>query len=140
MSAIDVQAPDANEAAAVPPPPMAGSNLPNWDRKAGADEETAHPASGDGIYFDTLADGAVLELKTKHHLYTLVKSASGQALISGHPLYCPEPVLVEVAGSTGGGSVLTVGFIGCGMHLMFKDPTRRAAVITSRILNLRQIG
>jgi len=139
MSAIEVRVPDVNEAAAIPP-----SFVPsNLNDEAHGGEKTAHSASDDGIYFDTLADGAVLELETKHHRYTLVKKAGTQALISGHPVYCPEPVLVEIAGSTGRGSMLPmlkVGFIGCRRHLVFKGPTHRTAVITSRILNLRQIG
>ena len=135
MTAIEVQAPDVNEAAAVPPSFVPGRNL---DDKAS--QETAHSDSENGIYFDRLADGAILELETRHHRYTLVKKASGQALISGHPVYCPEPVVVEIAGSTRRGDTLKFGFIGCGRHLVFKRPTRRTAVITSRILNLRRIG
>jgi hypothetical protein len=40
-------------------------------------------------------------------------------LISGHPEYCPEPVLVAIAGSTWEGSMLKRGFVGRGMHLGF---------------------
>jgi hypothetical protein len=137
MSAIDFQTPDVNQATAVAP-----SFVPRADmnHEAHADQETAYSTSEDGIYFDRLADGAILDLETKHHRYTLVKIASGQALISGHPVYCPEPVLVEILGSTGCGPVLKVGFIECGMHLMFKHPMHRTAIGTSRILNLRQVG
>jgi hypothetical protein len=134
MSASDVQSPDVNEAAAVPPSLVPG---PNLDDKH--DERTEHSDSEDGVYFDRLADGAVLELETRHHRYTMLKSASGQALISGHPVYCPEPVLVGILGSTRSSSTLKVGFIGRGMHLMFRHPTHRHAIRTSRIVKLRQI-
>jgi len=138
MSAIDGQAPDVNEAAAVPTSFVPGVPGPNLDDQA--DDETAHSGPETGVYFDRLADGAVLELETRHHRYTLVKKAGGQALISGHPDICPEPVLVGILGSTGRGSTLKVGFIGCGMHLMFKHPAHPTAIGTSRILNLRQLG
>ncbi len=92
-----------------------------------------------GVYVKDLPDGTVLELETVHHRYTLVKRANGQALISGHPLVCPEPVLVEIEGSVGSGSMLRLGFIGYGMHLKFVHPTY-GTVATSRILDLRQIG
>jgi hypothetical protein len=135
-AAIDVHSSDVNEAAAVPA--FSFVPRPTLDRKA--DQECALSNSKDGIQFDNLADGTVLELETKHHRYTLVKSGRGQALISGHPALCPEPVAVEIKGSTERDSTLRVGFIACGMHLMFKHPTFYAAIITSRILKLRQIS
>lgn len=135
MTAIDFQTPDVNGAAA-PPSFVPG---PNLDDEAHVDQETTRPESDDGIYFDRLADGAVLELETRHHRYTLVKRASGQALISGHPDLCPEPILVGILGSTGRASILKVGFIGRGRHLMFNHPAHRTAIGTSRILHLRQV-
>ena len=54
-------------------------------------------------------------------------------MISGHPQYCPEPVQVTIAGSTWGGSMLKVRFIGRGMHLEFHHPAYSAPIITSAI-------
>jgi hypothetical protein len=89
----------------------------------------------DGVYLAELADGAVIEVETKNHHYTLVKSAPGQARISGHPKLCPEPVTVEIDGSAGGGIGLKPGFIGRGMHLIFEHPTYHTVTI-SRILGI----
>jgi len=136
MSAIEVQAPNLSEVPAVPPALVPSSNV---DHKAG--QETVPSASDGGVYFDNLADGAVLELETKHHRYTLVKRASGEALISGHPVICPEPVLVKIEGSARcSDPTLKAGFIGCGMQLIFEHPTYHTAVFTSRILSFRQIA
>jgi hypothetical protein len=38
-----------------------------------------------GVHLDELSEGAVLEVETQHHLYTIVKHAREKALISGHP-------------------------------------------------------
>src|SRR5580698_11288034 len=56
----------------------------------------------DGIYLDELPVGAVLDVETDHHSYRVENRGKGRALISGHPEYCPEPVLVELHGSVVG--------------------------------------
>jgi len=56
----------------------------------------------DGFYLNDLAAGAVVEVETQHHRYTLVKGPGAHVRISGHPTYCPEPVDVQIEGSVGG--------------------------------------
>ena len=65
-----------------------------------------------------------------------VSKHSGEA-VSGHPEFCPEPVRVQIAGSTWGGSMLKQYFIGRGMHLEFMHPKYRR-VLTSAILEIHQ--
>ena len=89
-----------------------------------------------GVYLDHLLEGAVLEVETQNHWYTIVNRGRGQALISGHPEYCPELVPVNIQGSTWGGSMLKMRFIGRGMHLEFLHPTYRT-IRTSRIVEIR---
>jgi hypothetical protein len=89
-----------------------------------------------GAYLDHLSEGAVLEVETHNHRYTVVNCGRGQALICGHPQYCPAPVLVKIVGSTWGGSMLKIEFIGRGMHLEFWHPTYRT-IRTSRIMDVR---
>ena len=107
------------------------------------DDETTHeagqPGSDDGVYLEDLPDGATLEVETRHHRYTIVKGAYAQARISGHPMYCPEPVTVEIEGSAGKGPALKPGFIGRGMHLVFEHPTYHT-LTTSRITEVHRIG
>jgi hypothetical protein len=99
----------------------------------------AVPSIEDGVYLDDLADGAELEVETKNHHYKIVKSTRTRAHISGHPIICPEPVAVEIEGSSRGGLVgLKPGFIGRGMHLTFAHPTYHI-VTTSRILQIHRI-
>src|SRR5262249_8891641 len=69
----------------------------------------------------------VLEIQTVHRCYTAVLLGEGRALLSGHPEYRPEPVLVAIPGSTWGGSMLKVDFVGRGMPgARFPAWTRRA--------------
>ena len=89
-----------------------------------------------GVYLDELCEGAVLEVETQHHGYTIVIRGRGRDLISGHPKYCPDPVPVRIEGSTWGGSMLKVRFIGRGMRLEFRHPIFRT-IITSRIVDIR---
>ncbi len=85
-----------------------------------------------GVHLDALGKGAVLRVETQHHRYTVVNLGQGRALISGHPVYCPDPVPVSIEGSTWGGSMLKMRFIGRGMHLEFLHPQHRR-IITSRV-------
>src|SRR5262249_26330175 len=52
-----------------------------------------------GADLDRLSEGAILEVETQNHRYTVVNCGRGQALICGHPQYCPDLVLVNIAGS-----------------------------------------
>ena len=38
----------------------------------------------------------MLEIQTQHHDYMALTLAENSVLISGHPEYCPEPVLVAI--------------------------------------------
>ncbi len=89
-----------------------------------------------GVHLDDLLQGGVLEVETQHRWYTIVKCGLGKALISGHPKFCPDPVLVGIAGSTWGGSMLRLRFIGRGMHLEFWHPNYRT-ITTSKIVAIR---
>jgi hypothetical protein len=89
-----------------------------------------------GVHLDDLGEGAVLEVETQNRLYTIVNCGRGKALISGHAKFCPHPVLVWIHGSTWGGSMLKVRFIGRGMRLEFRHPTYQT-ITTSRIVEIR---
>jgi len=89
-----------------------------------------------GVYLDDLAEGAVLEVETQHHWYTIVIGGRGEELIWGHPQYCPDPVPVRIAGSTWGGSMLKLRFVGRGMYLEFHHPAY-PRILTSRVMDIR---
>lgn len=91
-----------------------------------------------GVHLRDVPPETVLEVQTQNHTYTIVHKGWGQALISGHPEFCPDPVLVQIHGSTWGGSLLKQSFIGRGMHLEFTHP-EYSPIITSRIVEVRAL-
>jgi hypothetical protein len=91
-----------------------------------------------GVKLQDLRPGSTLHIRTQHTSYLVLVVAGNLALISGHPRYCPQPVPVEIAGSTWGGSILKPRFIGRGMHLEFRHPKYRTPIVTSPIQEIRE--
>ena len=91
-----------------------------------------------GVFLQDLPPDTVLEIQTQHHCYTAVLLVDNSVLISGHPQYCPQPVVVAIAGSTWGGSMLKRRFVGRGMHLEFCHPEYQTPIITSRVKEIRE--
>ena len=95
-------------------------------------------AREEGVSLDDLGVGAVVEAVTGHHTYRLENSGNGDVLISGHPVYCPEPVLVELHGSIGDDQMIKMWFIGRGMRLVFGHP-QFGVVRTSRVREIHEL-
>ena len=93
-----------------------------------------------GVDLRNLPHEITLEIETQNRSYTIVHFGAGEALISGHPEYCPEPVRVKIEGSNWGGSMLKPSFVGRGMHLEFRHPGYERPIITSRILEIRHVA
>src|SRR5712692_1194879 len=91
-----------------------------------------------GVFLYHLPPGALLEVETQNRHYLLENRGNGKALIAGHPEFCPRPVLVDVHGSTWGGSMLKMGFVGRGMRLEFRHPAH-GIIHTSLIQEIREI-
>ncbi len=91
-----------------------------------------------GVYLHELPHGSSLEIQTRHRSYTMVNCGGGMALLSGHPEFCPRPVLVRILGSNWGGSMLKTSFIGRSMHLEFRHPNYRTPIVTSSIEEIRE--
>jgi hypothetical protein len=91
-----------------------------------------------GVFLRDLPRDTVLKIYTSHRCYTAVFLGHDEVLISGHPDYCPQPVRVAIAGSSWGGSLLKLNFVGRGMHLEFRHPAYEAPIITSTIQEIRE--
>src|SRR5207302_1834794 len=83
-----------------------------------------------------LLPGDCLVIETRDWICHLEYRGEYRAAVYGHAQFCPDPVEVSVAGSTWGGSLLKLHFIGRGMHLEFFHPVHQR-VITSRIVEIR---
>ncbi len=90
-----------------------------------------------GVFLNDLPPDTVLQIQTMHHCYTAVLLGGSEALLSGHPEFCPRPVQVAIAGSTWGGSMLKLQYVGRGMHLEFRHPEYATPIITSPIQEIR---
>jgi hypothetical protein len=84
------------------------------------------------IDLDELPVGAVLEIETSHHMYLLENRGEGKVVLSGHPDYCPEPVLVRFHGSVGGPALVKMGRVEPGLKMAFEHP-RFGTLRTSRV-------
>ena len=91
-----------------------------------------------GVFLNDLPPWTVLEIQTQNHCYLVVLLGENEAMISGHPLYCPEPTRVAIAGSTWGGSMLKRRYVGRGMHLEFRHPEYQTPIVTSRVQEIRE--
>lgn len=88
-----------------------------------------------GLSLAALDEGSRVRVETINRRYEL-EVKGGRTWISGHPEFCPQPVPVVVRGSSWGGSMLKVAYLGHGMQMEFSHPTH-ATVTTSRIVSIR---
>jgi|SRR5689334_25159647 hypothetical protein len=95
---------------------------------------TESPSVLEGVSLSTLHAGSVIDLETRNHHYRIEYLGGDKAKISGHPQLCPKPVLVEVQGSIG--RSVETGYIGQGMHLVFRPLDDPRLVTTSKITNV----
>ena len=92
-----------------------------------------------GLNLGDLNPGAVVEVVTRSRTYRIEYLGNGQARISGHPDYCPQPVAATIRGSTSRWSTLDPGFIGPGECLEFTLSGART-VRTSTIVGIHAGG
>ena len=91
--------------------------------------------SAEVIDCKSLARGSLIDVETKSRHYQIECLGGNAIRISGHPQYCPDPVLAELQGSVDKEGTLEVGLIGRGMRLMFLLDEHRP-VTTSRVLSV----
>jgi hypothetical protein len=91
-----------------------------------------------GVELRNLAFGAIVEVTTRNHTYTVENQGNGEVLISGHPKYCPEPVLVRFHGSTWGTPMIRNRYIGREMRMEFFHPAF-GVLLTSEVSEIREL-
>jgi hypothetical protein len=95
----------------------------------------------DGILLSSLPSNTIIVVKTKSSNYEITYTSPLQIFIKGGTLpnsgiRYPEPVEIEVLGSSWGGSMLKLDWIGKNMCLNFIDKTNNKTVVTSLIQDL----
>ena len=74
-------------------------------------------SEGDGgIWVKDIAVGDIVYAQTANTMY-VIKRIGEEMHIKGNSDYCPNWTKATIRGSTWGGSMLKIGFIGVGMHL-----------------------
>ena len=89
-----------------------------------------------GLKVEDILPGLTAQVQTKNTLYLIHRNADGKLFIRGSAKYCPEPVEVSISGSTWGGSLLKIGFIGIGMRMEFTTTNHRVPVSTSAVQSI----
>ena len=90
-----------------------------------------------GVDLRQLPPESKIEVATRNRAYLIVVLRDCLAWISGHPEFCPEPVLVRINGSNWGGSMIKTAYLGRGMHLEFRHPQYEGMIVTSPIEDIR---
>lgn len=103
---------------------------PNLDK--GIVDKINESEKAGGIFLKDIAVDSTINIKTRNTLYTVRKTDSGET-IKGHPEYCPSPVNCRINGSTFGGSMIKIDWIGIGMHLEFFLADSEKTITTSAI-------
>lgn len=94
-----------------------------------------------GVWLEDVPVGKTVAMQTRNTLYGICKVGPLTFTIFGHPKYCPEPTPCNIFGSSWGGSMLKVGWIGVGMCLEFSlipmhedGPLTTSAIKSVRVL------
>lgn len=82
--------------------------------------------------------GRTLKVQTKNTLYTIENREDGTH-IQGHRKYCPVMTKCAIHGSSWGGSMLKIGWIGVGMHLEFGISDYHQTIVTSEIQDVQEV-
>jgi len=93
----------------------------------------------EGVTLQTLAPGSTIYARTRHNDYRilLLNPESGRALVEGGRFFV-EPTEATVVGSTFGGCMLKMGWIGVGLRLEILLDGK--SIITSPVQVLRVEG
>jgi hypothetical protein len=83
-----------------------------------------------------LVPGSLIDVETKNRHYRIEYLGGNSVRVSGHPEFCPHPVLASLQGSLDRDGSLETGFIACGMRMiLLLDDTH--PITTSRVLRVR---
>jgi hypothetical protein len=92
----------------------------------------------EGIYLSSLDSGSILDVETTRRHYRIEYLGGDEVLISGHPSFCPAPVLAKLRGSLRPDGNVQAGFVGRGLRLSFRVLTDNRPVITSEIQDIHR--
>ena len=83
----------------------------------------------------SLVPGSLIDVETKSRHYRIEYLGGNSIRVSGHPEFCPDPVLASLQGAVDQDGALEVGCIACGMKLIFVLGNDHP-ITTSRVVNV----
>jgi hypothetical protein len=84
-----------------------------------------------GIWLKNVRKGETITVRTANSTYTIIKTGDDDYTIQGNNKYCPVDTPCKIHGSTWGGSMLKIGYVGRGMHLEFSTKEQRTVTTTT---------
>lgn len=102
-------------------------------------EAVRRVADIEGLYLSELSTGDVVLIRTQNSLYLMTYRGFSAAEITKRSPVVTKTRLVNILGSTRGGTELAMGFLGIGMRMEFERPEDSMIVITSRIASMRRL-
>jgi hypothetical protein len=106
-----------------------------WRLMASDKVEKPRMTSTELVDCKSLVRGSLIDVETKSRHYRIECLGGNAIRISGHPEYCPDPVLAQLHGSVDKEGMFELGLIGRGMRLVFLLNEHRP-VTTSRVLHV----
>jgi hypothetical protein len=91
-----------------------------------------------GVWLKNLGTHDALLVRTQNSMYRIVKTGPGDYTIEGNKDYCPSATPCKIHGSTWGGSMLKIGYVGKGLFLEFSTKEHRV-VTTSQIVAIETL-
>jgi hypothetical protein len=91
-----------------------------------------------GIELDKLAPGTRIEAQTRNTLYKIVAKGDGTFDIQGGT-YFPQCINARIAGSTWGGSMLKIKWLGIDMHMELYHP-QDGKITTTAVRTLKVLA
>src|SRR5580704_491651 len=89
----------------------------------------------EGVDLKSLRLGSLIDVETKSHHYRIESLGGNTMRISGHPQFCPVPILAELQCSVNLEGMLEAGFIRTGMQLVLLFG-EHIPMTTSRVLSV----
>jgi hypothetical protein len=83
-----------------------------------------------------LVPGSLIDVETKSRHYRIEYLGGNAIRVSGHPEFCPQPVMASLQGSLDRDGTLETGFIACGMRMIFLLDDLHP-ITTSRVVHVR---
>ncbi len=91
----------------------------------------------EGVHLSGLDRGSVIDLETKSRHYRIECLGGDRVRVSGHPQWCPTPVLSQLQGSLHDTGTFEPDFVGLGMHLVFRRADDQLPVTTTEVIGIR---